>query len=174
MEIKELNKLELNGEPKYRVAPDIGLDIKARSEITKHLKQVLADSYALMLKTQNYHWNVRGELFKPVHELTESNYGELFEAIDMIAERVRSLGETAPGSFGEYAALSNLAENKYDVNALEMAADLCAGHETVVRHCRLALDKAAEFGDESSVDLLTERLRSHEKTAWMWRSFIEK
>lgn len=124
-----------------------------------------------MLKTHNYHWNVKGELFKSMHDLTEDQYDDMFEAIDEIAERIRALGFDAPGTFKAYSQLSSIAEAKSGISALEMAADLTDSHENLIRNMRKALEVAESAADEVSVDLLTERLNVHEKAAWMLRSF---
>lgn len=148
-----------------------GLDEDARASVVEYLNVILADHYLLMLKTHNYHWNVKGELFKSMHDLTEDQYNNMFDAIDEIAERIRALGFDAPGTFRSYAQLSSIEEAKMGISALEMAADLTASHENLIRNMRKALEKADQAGDEVSVDLLTERLNVHEKAAWMLRSF---
>lgn len=148
-----------------------GLSEDARASVVEHLNVILADHYLLMLKTHNYHWNVKGQLFKSMHDLTESQYDDMFEAIDEIAERIRALGYDAPGTFRAYSQLSNIEEAKMGISALEMATDLTNSHENLIRNMRKALDMADEAGDEVSVDLLTERLNVHEKAAWMLRSF---
>jgi starvation-inducible DNA-binding protein len=158
----------------HQVPLQTGLSESGRASIVDHLNEILADHYLLMLKTHNYHWNVRGPLFKSMHDLTESQYEDLFGAIDEIAERIRALGFDAPGSFEAYSSLSKIKEAKAGISALEMAADLLASHENIIRNMREALAVADQYEDEVSIDMLTERLKVHEKAAWMWRSFNEK
>lgn len=151
----------------------IGLDEDARNGVSNHLKGNLADSYLLLLKTHYYHWNVKGTLFKSLHDMTEEQYTELFEAIDDIAERLRALGHEAPGTFTEYAKASNVKDAKKNLTDLEMAADLLETHENIVLQLRQTLKAANEVGDEVTVDMMVGRLTVHEKNAWMLRSFIE-
>lgn len=158
----------------HHVQLQTGLPESGRESIAKYMKEILADHYLLMLKTQNYHWNVRGPLFKSMHDLTEAQYEDLFSAIDEIAERIRALGFDSPGSLQSFSDLSAIKEAKEGIPALEMAADLLESHEHLVRNMRAALIVADKNDDEVSVDLLTERLKIHEKAAWMWRSFIEQ
>lgn len=168
-----LQELDQKQESK-NVQLETGLPEEGRASITEHLNEILADHYLLMLKTHNYHWNVKGPLFKSMHDLTEDQYEDIFDAIDEIAERIRALGFDAPGSFAVYSDISKIKEAKSGISALEMAADLLESHENLIRNMREALDKADQFGDEVTIDLMTERLTVHEKAAWMWRSFIEK
>lgn len=148
-----------------------GLSEDARAAVVEHMNVILADHYLLLLKTHNYHWNVKGPLFKSLHDLTEDQYDDIFEAIDEIAERIRALGFDAPGTFAEYSKLSKIKEAQAKIPALEMAADLTSSHENLIRNMREALEVADQHSDEVSVDLLTERLQVHEKAAWMLRSF---
>lgn len=151
-----------------------GLDDEARGSVVNKLKGVLADSYLLMLKTQNYHWNVKGTLFKSLHDLTEEHYNELFESIDDLAERIRALGHEAPGSFSAFQSLSNVSEAKSGLTDLEMAGDLLHTHENLIMNLRESLRTADEVHDEVTVDMMVARLTVHEKSAWMLRSFIER
>lgn len=151
-----------------------GLSDAPRAKVAEKLKVVLADHYLLMLKTHNYHWNVRGPLFKSVHDLTEEQYENLFAAIDELAERIRALGKLAPGSFALYQELSAIKEGRVDLSAEDMIADLLQSQELVIKNIRQAAKTAEEAEDEVSADLLTERLANLEKFAWMLRSFLEK
>ncbi|MEE9251450.1 MAG: Dps family protein [Alphaproteobacteria bacterium] len=152
---------------------DIGIDEKDRKEIAEGLSRLLADTYALALKTQNFHWNVTGPLFGILHEMFESQYTELAAAVDEIAERIRALGEPAPGSFARFSTLTSLKEAEGSPDALAMVRELAEGQEAVVRTAR-ALFAATQRGkDEATADLLAERLRAHEKNAWMLRSILE-
>jgi starvation-inducible DNA-binding protein len=127
-----------------------------------------------MLKTQNYHWNIRGKMFISVHNLTEEMYNELFPAIDVIAERIRSLGFLCPGSMEEFSDLGTVSENHKENSELEMVRDLVTANETVARKCRSLIGLASDHLDEATADLLTSRLALHEKNAWMFRSFLEQ
>ena len=142
-----------------------GLNEEARSQVVSKMKGVLADSYLLMLKTQNYHWNVKGTLFKSLHDLTEQHYNELFESIDDLAERIRALGHEAPGSFSAFQSLSQVQEAKSGLTDLEMAGDLLDTHETIIMNVRETLRTADEFADEVTVDMMVNRLTVHDRTA---------
>ena len=154
---------------------NIGIKEEDRRKIADGLSRLLADSYMLYLKTHNYHWNVTGELFHPLHEQFEEQYTELAEAIDEIAERIRALGFKAPGSFKEFSELTSIEEDDEKPAALEMVRRLAEANETVIRTAREALKpcKGAEDDDEASIDLITQRLHTHAKAAWMLRSHLE-
>ncbi len=151
---------------------DIGIPEAARRQIASELGTVLADTYTLYLKTHNYHWNVTGPMFNTLHLMFEEQYNELWIAVDLLAERIRSLGEFAPGSYQQFAALTSIAEADGVPTAEAMIADLVAGHEAVARTARSAFRTADEADDESTADLLTQRMQVHEKTAWMLRSML--
>jgi starvation-inducible DNA-binding protein len=131
------------------------------------LENILAGSYLLMLKTHNYHWNVVGENFKPLHELFQIQYEELFTAIDEIAERIRALGSKVDGSFENFKKHSELKNANKDFSAKEMVKDLIADHENLVKNLHKAIKTAQSEGDESSADIFIQRAKSHEKTIWM-------
>ncbi len=152
---------------------NIGISSEKREAIANELSKVLADSYMLYLKTHNYHWNVTGELFHSLHEQFEEQYTELAEAIDEIAERIRALGYRAPGTFKEFQQLTSIEEDTEEPEALEMVRRLALGNEQVLRTARAALKPANDAEDEATVDLLTQRLNTHSKTAWMLRSHLE-
>ncbi|WP_265767551.1 Dps family protein [Fodinibius salsisoli] len=152
---------------------NIGISEENRKAIADELSKVLADSYMLYLKTHNYHWNVTGELFHSLHEQFEEQYTELAEAIDEIAERIRALGYRAPGTFKEFNELTSIDEDTEEPEALEMVRRLALGNEQILRTARKALKPANEAEDEATVDLLTQRLDIHAKTAWMLRSHLE-
>jgi starvation-inducible DNA-binding protein len=151
---------------------DIGIPDAARRQIASELGSVLADTYTLYLKTHNYHWNVTGPMFNTLHLMFEEQYNELWIAVDLIAERIRSLGEFAPGSYRQFADLTSIAEADGVPAAKAMIADLVAGHEAVARTARAAFKTADEASDESTADLMTQRMQVHEKTAWMLRSML--
>jgi starvation-inducible DNA-binding protein len=151
---------------------DIGIAEADRLTIASELGRVLADTYTLYLKTHNYHWNVTGPLFNTLHLMFEEQYNELWVAVDLIAERIRSLGEFAPGTYAQFTALTTLEEADGVPSAEQMLADLVTGHEAVARTARTAFAAADAAGDQSTADLLTQRLQVHEKTAWMLRSML--
>ena len=151
---------------------DIGIDENSRQEITGGLSVLLADSYTLYLKTHNFHWNVEGPLFNTLHQMFEDQYTELALAVDEIAERIRALGEPAPGSYSAYAKLTSITEEDSVPSAEDMIRQLVKGQETVVRTARQAFVAAETAKDEPTADLLTQRMQVHEKNAWMLRSMV--
>lgn len=153
---------------------DIGIPEEQRSEISKGLSRLLADSYTLYLKTHNYHWNVTGPMFNTLHLMFEQQYTELAMAVDEIAERIRALGFPAPGSYQAYAALTSIEEETEVPTAEEMIANLVKGQEAVVRTARAVFPAAEAASDEPTADLLTQRMQVHEKNAWMLRSMLGK
>ena len=137
------------------------------------LNVLLATSYALYLKTHNYHWNVTGPMFTTLHTLFETQYTELAIAVDEIAERIRSLGAFAPGSFTAFAKLSTVAEENGRPEAKDMIRVLTADQESVSDAARQVIKAAEAAGDQATADLGTRRLDVHEKNAWMLRSHLE-
>ncbi len=153
-------------------AIDIGIGEADRVAIAEGLSRLLADSYTLYLKTHNYHWNVVGPMFNTLHLMFEEQYTELALAVDQIAERIRALGEPAPGSYREFASLSSVPEDDDRPDANEMIRRLVEGQETVVRTARSVFPVTGSANDEATADLLTQRMQVHEKTAWMLRSLL--
>lgn len=151
---------------------NIGIDEEQRKAIAHGLSVLLADTYTLYLKTHNYHWNVTGPMFQTLHTLFETQYTELAVAVDDIAERIRALGEFAPGSYKEYARLTNLKEADGIPSAEEMIKDLVKGQEAIAKTARSIVPVADGASDEVTLDLLTQRMTVHEKNAWMLRSLI--
>jgi starvation-inducible DNA-binding protein len=156
------------------IGMDIGIEASDRAAIADGLSRVLADTYTLYLKTHNFHWNVRGPLFNTLHLMFEEQYNELWMAVDLVAERIRSLGHDAPGSYREFAALTSIPEADGVPSAVEMLRQLVEGHEAVARTARTVFPTAEEANDQPTADLLTQRLQVHEKTAWMLRSMLEE
>ncbi len=154
------------------IAIDIGIAEPQRHEIAEGLSKVLADTYTLYLKTHNFHWNVTGPMFKTLHEMFEEHYIELRDAVDLLAERIRALGAFAPGSYAQFADLTQITEETGVPRAEDMIRQLVHGHEAVIRIARETSAKAAAAGDDGTADMLTGRLEVHEKTAWMLRSLI--
>ncbi len=152
---------------------DIGIDEKDRAKIADGLARLLADTYALYLKTHNFHWNVEGPMFNTLHQMFMAQYTELWNALDLIAERIRALGYYAPGSYRDFAKLASVPDADGVPVALEMVRELVAGHEAVARTARAAFPAAGKGNDEATLDLLTQRLQVHEKTAWMLRSLLK-
>jgi starvation-inducible DNA-binding protein len=154
-------------------AIDIGISEKDRRIIAEGLSRLLADNYTLYLKTHNFHWNVKGPMFQTLHLMFMTQYNELWLALDQIAERIRSLGFPAPATYAEYAKLSSIAETPGVPEAKDMVRLLVQGHEAVAKTARKIFPVAEKAADESTADLLTQRLQVHEKTAWMLRSLLE-
>src|ERR1043165_670368 len=148
------------------------IEDKDAQKVAGALSNVLADTFILYLKTHNFHWNVSGPMFPTLHAMFEEQYNELWLAVDAIAERIRSLGFSAPGSYGEFSKLTYLQEAPAAKNATEMIAELLRDHETSARTARSALAIARTAVDAPTEDLLTQRLAAHEKTAWMLRSLL--
>ncbi len=156
-----------------RMSIDIGIEPGKREAIAGGLSRVLADTYTLYLKTQNYHWNVTGPMFQTLHVMFETQYDDLALAVDLIAERIRALGCVAPGTFKLFSQLSAIKEEDSVPRAQEMIRLLVEGNETVARTAREVFKIAESASDQPTCDLLTQRLQVHEKTAWMLRSLLE-
>lgn len=159
-------------EDRIQVNIETGIGEKDRHEIVEGLTRVLADTYILYLKTRNFHWNVTGPMFEMLHLMFERQYNELSDAVDEVAERIRALDCPAPGAYAEFSRHSSIKEETGVTDAQYMLHRLLEGHETVVRTARTAFPTAERAHDESTIDLLTERMRTHEKTAWMLRSML--
>jgi len=151
---------------------NIGISQQDRVAIADGLSHLLADTYTLYLKTHNFHWNVTGPMFNTLHLMFEVQYNELALAVDLIAERIRALGLPAPGTYAAYARLSSIKEQDGVPSAEEMIKLLVEGQEAVVRTARTLLPLADRVSDEPTLDLLTQRMQVHEKTAWMLRSLL--
>jgi starvation-inducible DNA-binding protein len=153
---------------------DIGLSEKQRGAIATGLSKLLADTFTLYLTTHNFHWNVTGPMFNTLHLMFMTQYTELWNAVDPIAERVRSLGFPAPASYASFDKLRSIAEPPASPpNAQEMIRLLMRGHEGVAKTARALFPVASDANDQPTADLLTQRLDIHEKTAWMLRSLLE-
>jgi len=131
------------------------------------LRVLLADTYSLYLKTQNYHWHVTGPQFKTLHELFEGQYTDLANAVDDIAERILTLGDKAPATFKEFNELKTISDGDNSISAEDMVKELRDDHNNVVKDLQKALKIAQDAGDEGTVALLSERIATHEKDAWM-------
>jgi starvation-inducible DNA-binding protein len=150
-----------------------GIAAEDRSTIAEGLSRLLADTYTLYLKTHSFHWNVTGPMFQTLHTMFEQQYTELWGALDEVAERIRSLGLPAPGSYRAFAKLTSIAEEEGVPEAKEMIRQLVAGHEAVAKTARSIFPAADAGQDEVTADLLTQRMNVHEKTAWMLRSLLD-
>jgi starvation-inducible DNA-binding protein len=154
---------------------NIGISDKDRAAMAQGLSRLLADTYTLYLTTHNFHWNVTGPMFNTLHTMFMAQYTELWNAVDPVAERIRSLGHTAPGSYGDFVKLATLPDApSKPPKALEMVRILVEGHEAVARTARSLFPLADKASDEPTADLLTQRLATHEQTAWMLRSLLEE
>jgi starvation-inducible DNA-binding protein len=153
---------------------EIGISEEDRARIAAELSRLLADTYTLYLTTHNFHWNVTGPMFNTLHAMFMSQYTELWNAVDPIAERIRALGHAAPGSYGEFDRLSSVKDAPAKPpKALEMVRVLVKGHEAVARTARGIFPLVESAKDQPTADLLTQRLNIHEKTAWMLRSLLD-
>jgi starvation-inducible DNA-binding protein len=156
-------------------AINIGISDKDRAAIAGGLSRLLADTYTLYLTTHNFHWNVTGPMFNTLHAMFMAQYTELWGAVDPIAERIRSLGHPAPGSYAQFGQLASIKDAPTTPpKALEMVRILVEGHEAVARTARSIFPLADTASDEPTADLLTQRLTVHEQTAWMLRSLLEE
>ncbi len=154
---------------------NIGIATEDRAAIAGGLSRLLADTYTLYLTTHNFHWNVTGPMFNTLHQMFMTQYTELWNAVDPIAERIRSLGHAAPGSYAQFGALASIPDAPAaPPKALEMVRILVEGHESVARTARSVFPLADAAGDEPTADLLTQRLTVHEQAAWMLRSLLEE
>ena len=153
---------------------NIGIGEVDRGAIAGGLSHLLADTYTLYLTTHNFHWNVTGPMFNTLHLMFMAQYTELWNAVDPVAERIRSLGHAAPGSYAQFVALASINDAPASPpKAMEMVRILVEGHEAVARTARGIFPLADKAGDEPTADLLTQRLTVHEQTAWMLRSLLE-
>ena len=154
--------------------PNLGLPAKSRESVLPLLNRLLADEHVLYIKTRNFHWNVTGPHFGPLHALFEAQYTALADVIDEIAERIRSLGGVTPGSMKEFLKLSRLEEQPGGkLDAKKMIAALLSDHESIIRALRADVEKADASGDAGTSDFLVSLLEGHEKTAWMLRAHLE-
>jgi starvation-inducible DNA-binding protein len=151
-----------------------GISEKDRAAIAEGLSRLLADTYTVYLKTHNFHWNVEGPMFQTLHILFMEQYTETWNAIDLVAERIRSLGHYAPGTYSQFQKLASITETEGVPKARKMIELLIEGQEAVVRTARSVLPIADQASDEPTLDLLTQRMQVHEKNAWMLRSLLQE
>jgi starvation-inducible DNA-binding protein len=155
------------------IKPDIGVHERDRKRIAEGLSMLLAGTYTLYLKTQNFHWNVVGENFVALHSLFEKQYEHLADATDDIAERIRALGYFAPATYGEFSRISPIDETAGHPEATEMIRVLHENHQALTRFAHGLCEVVENAGDQATLDLLADRVRQHEKYAWMLRSLVE-
>ena len=153
---------------------DIGINEKDRKAIAKGLSGLLADSYSLYLMTHNFHWNVTGPMFNTLHTMFMAQYTEQWAALDLIAERIRALGEPAPGTYKEFSKLTSIQEVAGTPKAMDMVRHLVKAQEATAKTARKLFPLVEKANDQPTADLLTQRLDIHEKTAWMLRSILEE
>jgi starvation-inducible DNA-binding protein len=172
----DTKRKEMNMKGKKNAVPaiDIGISAGDRAKIAKGLSRLLADSYTLYLMTHNFHWNVTGPMFNTLHLMFMQQYTEQWNALDLIAERIRALGVPAPGTYREFVRLASIEEVDGVPKAMDMVRLLVAAQEATARTARSVFPLAEKANDQPTADLLTQRLEVHEKTAWMLRSLLEK
>jgi starvation-inducible DNA-binding protein len=154
-------------------AIDIGIGAGERKKIAQGLSALLADSYTLYLMTHNFHWNVTGPDFNSLHQMFMVQYTEQWNALDLIAERIRALGCPAPGTYKEFVKLASIKEVEGVPKATGMIRLLVTAQEATARTARRLFPMVEKANDQPTADLLTQRLEVHEKTAWMLRSLLE-
>lgn len=160
---------------KSKVPPiDIGIKNSDREKIVKGLSALLADSYTLYLMTHNFHWNVKGQQFNSLHLMFMGQYTEQWNALDLIAERIRALGYPAPGTYKEFVRLASIKEVEGVPLANDMIRYLVSAQEATARTARNLFSMVNAANDQPTADLITQRLDVHEKTAWMLRSILEE
>ncbi|KZC18462.1 MULTISPECIES: Dps family protein [Rhodanobacter] len=155
------------------MAISIGIAKKDREAVAKHLSRLLADTYSLYLKTHSFHWNITGPQFNSLHAMFETQYNALWLAADEVAERIRTLDVFAPGSYSQFAKLSSVKEEAGVPEWKAMVGQLVEGHEIAAATARDTLKAANAAGDDGTADMVTGRLKEHEKTAWMLRSLLK-
>jgi starvation-inducible DNA-binding protein len=151
---------------------DTGFSAKQRADVAQGLSRLLADSYALYLKTHGYHWNVRGPNFGALHTLFMAQYTEEWTALDDIAERIRALGELAPQGYAAFANLTGIKDGDPESGWEAMVRELQQDNETVCRTARAIFPIAEKAADQATMDLITQRFQAHEKHAWMLRATL--
>ncbi len=156
------------------MAANLGIKEADRKKVVEGLSKLLADTYTLYLKTHSFHWNVTGPMFQTLHLMFQTQYTEMWTNVDLIAERIRSLDAPAPGTYAQFSRLASIKETVGVPTAQEMLKILLDGHEAVTRTARSVFPAAEKANDQPTMDLLTQRMEVHEKTAWMLRSLLKK
>ena len=164
----------MNTKKAHAPAINIGISAGEREKIAQGLSALLADSYTLYLMTHNFHWNVTGPMFNTLHLMFMGQYTEQWNALDVIAERIRALGHAAPGTYKEFVKIASIKEVEGVPKATDMIRHLVAAQEATARTARELFPVVNAANDQPTADLLTQRLEVHEKTAWMLRSLLEE
>jgi len=164
----------MKAKAKKSASIDIGISEADRAKIAQGLSKLLADSFSLYLMTHNFHWNVTGPMFNALHTMFMEQYTEQWNALDLVAERIRALGHSAPGTFKDYAKLASIKEVDGVPKATDMIKLLVSAQEATARTARSLFPVVEKANDQPTMDLLTQRLEVHEKTAWMLRSLLEE
>jgi starvation-inducible DNA-binding protein len=151
---------------------NIGISEGDRKQIVSGLERMMADGFMLYLKTLYFHWNVTGPMFQPLHGVFEAQYQALALEVDELAERIRSLGYPAPGTFQQFNHLTSITEEAVVPDSDTMIQLLVQGHEAVIRIGREVALVTERASDISTSDLITKQVEAHEKAAWMLRSFL--
>jgi len=159
--------------PTSTIPMETGISEEIRTEIADGLANLLADSYLLYLKTHNFHWNVTGPMFQTLHLMFEGQYNELALAVDMVAERIRALGDYSPGGLAALAEIARMNELGERASAEKMAASLIENHTKLIKDAAKAREVAADAEDKETEDLMITRIQVHEKTVWMLKSFLK-
>jgi starvation-inducible DNA-binding protein len=174
---QRLSKLALGSNAhlrkEHRMSISIGIAKKDREQIGQDLSKLLADTYSLYLKTHSFHWNITGPHFNSLHTMFETQYNKLWLAADEIAERIRTLDVFAPGSYSQFGKLTAIKEESGVPDWKDMVSQLVEGHEIAAHTARQVIKVADAAGDEGTADIVTGRLKEHEKTAWMLRSLLK-
>lgn len=168
--MKKATKAAAAGRGGNQIGIELGLGDQARKAAAGLLSKALADSFAVYLKTHNYHWNVSGPNFSQLHTLFEGQYDEMHGAVDEIAERIRALGHGAPGSFAEFLKLTTVKEAQAGLSGEDMVRDLLDTQQALIRSLRKTETELGELGDVASADLMVARIAASEKHAWMLRA----
>jgi len=155
------------------VDQEIELTADATNRIAQDLAVILSDTYILYVKTQNFHWNVTDPRFYALHKMLEEQYEELAEATDEIAERIRMIGHRSPAGLRQFLEMGTLEDSPNDLSGNQMLEQLLRDHDTIIRNLRQKIEEFIDLDDQGSGDLLIQRLRAHEKTAWMLRSHLK-
>ena len=146
---------------------------KKNKAVIEALEKLLADTYTLYLKTQNFHWNVTGPSFNTLHTLFQLQYEDMILANDTIAERIRTLGEKAPGSFKAFLKLTDIKEAEGHPKAVDMVKTLVKDQDTIVASAKALLKAAQDNADDPTVDLAITRMEVHQKNQWMLKAHLE-
>lgn len=153
---------------------NLGVPFDQLKAVSDALQVLLADEFVLYTKTRNYHWNVEGPNFMEMHKFYESQYKQLEEMIDEIAERIRTIGHYSEGRLKDFVRLTRLDEPGYSNDQEEQISNLLSDHETIIQYLRRVAELADKNRDLGSSDFSIGMMKQHEKMAWMLRSYLQK